>query len=256
MKRVLIVNADDCNLTRGVTRAILEGHDTGIISSTTFMANLPVESWTVRELTKRKNLGLGIHLNITFSKPVSKAGNVKSLIAANGNFRKLAGQILKLPRTSQVLEEYTAQIHRFKTIFGFLPDHLDTHHQIHDHPFFWPILAETAKKFRLPLRRSSLMLQSKWNQSPPFSPEFTFGNLTAEGYWRPAPLEAILRNLPEGISEIMCHPGICDAELKSLSSFTSGREAERKLFRSPSLRRLLQSSGIVLGRYASALCYT
>ncbi|MBI3306286.1 MAG: ChbG/HpnK family deacetylase [Candidatus Omnitrophica bacterium] len=255
MKRVLIVNADDCNLTRGVTRAILECHDTGIVSSTTFMANLPVEPSTVRELKKRKNLGLGIHLNITFSKPVSKAGPIKSLLAPNGNFRKLAEQFSKLPRASQVLEEYSAQIRHFKSIFGVLPDHLDTHHQVHDHPFFFGILIEAAKKSRLPIRRSALM-NSRLKMTNVVSPEFTFGNLTAEGYWRAGPLEAILRNLPEGVSEIMCHPGICDRELKTVSSFTTGREAERKLFRAPSLRRLLQSSGIALGRYGSSLCYT
>ena len=42
MKKQLIVNADDGNLTGGVTRAILDAHDHGIVSSTTLFANMPL----------------------------------------------------------------------------------------------------------------------------------------------------------------------------------------------------------------------
>ncbi len=254
MNRILIVNADDCNLTPGVTRAILECHDTGIVSSTTFMANLPVEAKTVRALKKRKNLGVGIHLNITFSRPVSKPEKIKSLLGSDGNFRKVHEQLSKPPKPVQVFEEYVNQIRRFKSFFGRLPTHLDTHHQIHNHPLFFGVLIETAKKYRLPLRRSSLMKQPAWKKkvSVP-SPDITFGDLNVKGYWRLRTLKPVLRHLPSGVSEIMCHPGICDAALKSVSSFTTGREVERKLFRSPDLRRFVASSGIVLTHYG---CYT
>ena len=85
-------------------------------------------------------------------------------------------------------------------------------------------------------------------------PDFFFGNLSAEGYWRKEPLETILKNLPEGISEIMCHPGYVDKDLKAISSFTTGRELERQLFSSPSIKDLTLRSGIQLSHYG--LCYT
>ena len=41
-QKSLIVNADDCNLTSQVTEAIVKAHENGIVTSTTFLVNLPV----------------------------------------------------------------------------------------------------------------------------------------------------------------------------------------------------------------------
>ncbi len=41
MQPLLIVNADDFNLTDGVSRGIVEAYQRGILTSTTAMVNLP-----------------------------------------------------------------------------------------------------------------------------------------------------------------------------------------------------------------------
>ena len=254
MQRVLIVNADDCNLTPGVTRAILECHDRGILTSTTFMANLPVEAQTVRELKRRRNLGVGIHLNVTLGAPVEKPRHVRSLLEPGiGTFRKRANQLAHLPETGDLAGEYRAQIERFIRLFGRRPTHLDTHHQLHDHPFFLKVLAGVARSLGLPMRRSKLFVQKEM-RSGIKSTDFFFGNLSPEGYWRPGPLETVLTHLPEGVSEIMCHPGKNDAALAALSSFTEGREEELRLFSSPGIRRLTENLGISRAHFG--LCYT
>lgn len=164
MKRVLIVNADDCNLTSGVTAAILECHDRGIVSSTTFLVNLPVAGKTIRQIRRRPRLGVGIHLNITLAKPVSSLSNVRSLVGADGNFRKAKDQRRRLPKPAELAVEYQNQILRFQQIFGRHPTHLDTHHQIHDHPHFFRVLTEVARRNRLPVRRSRLHLSLRGPQ--------------------------------------------------------------------------------------------
>lgn len=245
MKRQLIVNADDCNLTPGVTEAILDCHDHGILTSTTFMINLPVEPSTVRQVLRRKNLGVGIHLNVTLGKPVSEPSRIQSLLNPEGRFRKL-----KVPGTclapSELAHEYQNQINRFHKVFGRLPTHLDTHHQVHDEVLFLEVLSKIAIKNKLPLRRSRLKMKIR-------TTDFIFGNLTVEGYWRQEPLETILKNLPQGTSEIMCHPGKIDADLRAISSFTTGREAEWKLFRSPQLREFVVRQGIQLTHFGVIL---
>ncbi len=250
MNRSLIVNADDFNLTRGVDRAILECHDRGIVSSTTFMVNLPVEARTLSELKKRKKLGVGIHLNVTFRNPVLPSARVRSLLKADGGFKKMPDQLSRLPKAGELAAEYSAQIEKFIRCFGRKPTHLDTHHQMHNHPFFLKILAETGRKYKIPIRKSALMNQSAFAhlraQSPAF---FFFGNLTPEGHWTKVPLENILRNIPMGLSEIMCHPGIVDKDLKSVSSFTTGRAVEHRLLASPALRKLLSEEGVTLRHY-------
>lgn len=250
MSRILIVNADDFNLTRGVDRAILECHDKGIVSSTTFMANLETEEHTVRELKKRKRLGVGIHLNVTFRFPVLKSAKVKSLLKEDGAFRKVGEQLARPPKAAELAAEYSAQIERFIKTFGRKPTHLDTHHQVHNHPFFLDVLAAVAHKFQLPIRSSCLMLQSQYARYRRRSiTQFFFGNLTPEGHWTRLPLETVLENLPEGRSEIMCHPGVIDADLKAVSSFTKGRDTEHALFSRPALRKLLELRLIKLAHY-------
>lgn len=285
MKRLLIVNADDCNLTPQVTRAILEGHDSGILTSTTFMINLPVESRSLREIKKRKRLGVGLHLNGTFGEPVLKPSKVNLLVGKDGKFLKV-GAALDVARLRQaqglslqafrraLALEYDAQIRRFKTLFGKLPTHLDTHHQMHDEPLYFKVLCAVAQKYRLPIRRSRLMLGTVLlRPEGPKNPraarlacggiqedrkikttDYFFGNLRPEGYWRKEALITVLQNLPEGISEIMCHPGKVDQALCRISSFTLGREKEWRLFASPFLRRLISSLGIQLTHFG--ICYT
>ncbi|MBI2164629.1 MAG: ChbG/HpnK family deacetylase [candidate division NC10 bacterium] len=63
MPPFLIVNADDFNLTEGVTRGILEAHRCGIVTSTTVMVNLPGLERSRDLVREASHLGLGLHLN-------------------------------------------------------------------------------------------------------------------------------------------------------------------------------------------------
>ena len=253
MTKILIVNADDGNLTAGVTQAILDCHDKGILSSTTWMINLPHSSSRVREVKSRAHLGVGVHLNLTLGEPVSERSEIPSLLTDEGRFRKVGPQLEKLPRAAEVRLEYRAQIEKFRKLFGRLPTHLDTHHQVHDHPFYLAILSDIANDYHLPLRRSKLLAEPTAYNFHFLTTDSLWGDLNPAGYWRRPGLESVLHHLPKGISEVMCHPGRNDKDLQVLSSFTVGREEEMKLISDPSLRALLQKLGITLSHYG--VCY-
>lgn len=251
---MLIVNADDCNLTEGVTQAILDCHDRGIVSSTTWLMNLPVLEKGLREVRRRKGLGVGIHLNLTLKRPVSPLAKVKSLVDKDGNFHRLPIQTSRFPKAHEAALEYENQVKLFQKVFGCKPTHFDTHHQLHDLPFYFDILVDLAKRFRVPIRRSRCMLsQSKklGSKLPWRTTDYFFGNFTPAGYWQKIPLENVIAHLPEGISEIMCHPGYLDSDLKAISSFTAGRVEELRLLSSPNLRKQLSTLGIQLGHFGS-----
>jgi len=251
MQKILIVNADDCNLTAGVTRAILKCHDQGILSSTTFMANLPVRKAEIRELLKRRGLGIGIHLNVTLGKPVLAASRIPSLLAQDGKFRRRDSMLGKPPAFKELAAEYTAQIALFRNLFGRLPTHLDTHHQLHDHPVFFRALGFAARRFGLPVRRSALMkgVPRRQRCGGLVVTDRLWGDLNPGGFWKPLALEKTLRHLGPGVHEIMCHPGNLDRDLRALSSFTHGRDRERDLFARSSLRKQLSGLGIRLSHY-------
>lgn len=251
MTRRLIVNADDCNLTPGVTRGILLAHDRGIVTSTTVLINLPLEEATVRELQRRRNLGVGLHLNVTLGNPLTKLSHVSSLVKREGRFQRPAEYFKKMPSAKEVLREYEAQTRLFEKRFGRKPDHLDTHHHLHDHPPFFSAISEVARRWKIPIRRSRIFQLSESAKvlRGLKTTDYLFGNLEAHSFWQPEPFLGIIRNLPEGTSEIACHPGFCDRQLREISSFQEAREKELKLFSDRRLRAELSSQGIESVRF-------
>lgn len=249
-KRRLIVNADDFNLTAGVNAAILDAHDSGIVSSTTILINMPLAAKTIEALRVRPELGLGLHLNVTLGAPVTAPEEIPSLVTPDGVFRKRKEVLETLPLVSEIRLEYENQIKAFSARFDKLPTHLDTHHQLHDYPAFFTALSEVAQEYRLPVRRSK---QTGSGPEIPTTDHF-FGDLDPAGYWRPETLSRTLQNLPPGLSEIMCHPGTLDPDLEAITSFTHGRVREWRLFRTSTLRRTLAELQIDLVHYR--VCYT
>jgi predicted glycoside hydrolase/deacetylase ChbG (UPF0249 family) len=63
-------------------------------------------------------------------------------------------------------------------------------------------------------------------------------------------LRAFLFGLPEGISELVCHPGY-PVDLDEV--YTTPREAELKALTDPDIRALVESEGIQLVTFAALL---
>jgi chitin disaccharide deacetylase len=59
-------------------------------------------------------------------------------------------------------------------------------------------------------------------------------------------IRALLEELPEGVSEPMCHPGRADRELLEGSSYAKEREREVGVLADPELRRFLEKREIEL----------
>lgn len=248
--RNLIVNADDCNLTSGVTRAILDCHVRGIVSSTTWLVNLP-DSTEQIESVRQSGLGVGLHLNVTLGSPLSPVKNIQSLVSREGIFKKKSDYEKLSPSPEHLVREYKNQIKRFEKIFHRPPTHLDTHHQLHDESVFMQALAHVAREKKLPVRRSLLMRLPDFKRRHPgiVSTQALFGNLDAKAFWTEENLQKTIMSLLPGTSEIMCHPGIWDADLQRITSMTVPREKEYALFSSPHLKKLLEKHNISLIHY-------
>lgn len=243
----LIINADDCNLTRGVTQAILECHERGVVSSTTWLTNLETDSRAVDQVQK-SGLGVGVHLNVTLGKPVSSLSWVTSLVDEFGIFKKKTAYQSVPPRAEDLVYEYQNQITLFEKHFGQAPTHLDTHHQLHDEPVFMQALAHVARQHRLPIRRSRLMAATDFAErySGMTTTQSLLGDLSASEFWTLESFEKALADLSLGVTELMCHPGIIDDDLKKISSMIIAREKEYQLFSSPRLKNLLDQHKIRL----------
>lgn len=280
--RYLIVNADDFGLTPGVNRAILEGHRRGIITSTTLMVNMPAFEEAVELAKSSPSLGVGLHFNITQGSPVSPAERVRSIIDRSGNFpgtttallmRNLSGRLER----SEVENELRAQIERMLAA-GIRPTHIDTHKHSHAIPIVLDAIIDVARDYGIPAVRklrqpfdvgtgmpsikvltqafgaaavgALCRLQERRLESSGLTLTSAFYGISRTGFWDREWLLDVIANLPEGTSELMCHPGYDDSDLRSSQTrLTSSRQAELEILTDETVSRAISDHGIGLVHY-------
>jgi predicted glycoside hydrolase/deacetylase ChbG (UPF0249 family) len=246
--KFLIVNADDFNLTQGISRAVLAAHDRGMVTSTNVMTNLFLSAGLAQALRIRKDLGLGIHLNVTFGMPLTAKRRVRTLVDGEGRFRRPGDFCRRGFHPKELASEYETQIGKFETYFGRLPDHLNTHHHIHETPEVFEVVAGLARKYDLPVRRTN-SFGSSASAMALRTTHYLFGSLDPDQHWTWASVETLIKHLPNGVSEMMCHPGFVDHQLKAVSSFALGRACEFRVFSASRWKKLLRRENIALTNF-------
>ncbi len=245
MKR-LIVNADDFGRSAGVNAGVLEAHARGIVTSATVMVLEKASARGIREAAERaRGLSLGLHFALTGGgRPAAAAQDVPNL-APGGSFRRTREELPHRLPPEEVLLELEAQIGIFEVLARKPPTHLDSHHHAALHPSVAPVFAAVAKKRSLPVRAASeearRSLRAAGVRTPDrFVDSFYAGAATFEE------LEKILAALPEGTTELMCHPGRADQDLRQGSTYVDEREFEIEVLCDPNIRALVRAKKIEL----------
>ena len=77
-----------------------------------------------------------------------------------------------------------------------------------------------------------------------------FAGFQLTGRFRAAHLVALIRALPDGFTEFMCHPGCCTDELRAARTrLKESREQELATLLDPTVRAALDQSGVQLCAY-------
>ena len=152
----MIINADDFGYSSSVNRAILEAFDTGLVSSTTAMANMPGFEEACALAHERSMLAhVGAHLVLSEGEPLTEQIRaVERFCDASGTFARSGGRLFWLPRREQVAvaSELRAQIERCRGE-GLPLTHLDSHHHVHNEPAIGRIVISLAQEFGVPYVR-------------------------------------------------------------------------------------------------------
>ena len=285
--RQLIVNADDFGLTQQVSRAILDAHREGIVTSTTLMANGGAFDAAVSMGRREYTLGIGVHLNLTEGVPVSEARKIRTLTNLKGRLYLtppllLMGIMTRQVKLAEVEIELWQQILKVLGA-GILPTHLDGHKHVHILPGVSDIVIRLAQEFSIPSIRcpseaapkipTSLQSRNSWTAAAKqylvgrtvsvfarrfeeklakaglLSPAHFYG-LSQTGFLDALDILDILAGLPEGASELMCHPGYLDGDLaKTGTRLLAQREIEVRALTAREVRKLAGDRGIQLISY-------
>lgn len=255
MSLAVVINADDFGLTEGVCAGIVQAIEAGGVTSTTAMVCVPGAAPRLRRWAPRIAGQIGVHLQLTSGTPILPPESVPSLVTKDGTFPARRKEI-KYPKIPEIVAEWTAQIETLISI-GIQPTHLDSHHHVHGLPGVFPAFRELAKRYALPVRSMSTAMTQQLQK---FSIPYLDHTLT-DWYGGELSVSSLVRVLEEGTREhpqarsfeLMCHPGIADERLPSLSRYVGERDQELAALCSPALHRAVADAGYVLLTFSEAL---
>jgi predicted glycoside hydrolase/deacetylase ChbG (UPF0249 family) len=269
---LLIVNADDYGLTPGVSRAILDAHRDGIVTSTSVLALAPGFEPTVSWLADAPTLGTGAHLAVVGEDPpLLSAREVPSLVDSRGRLNLSWRQFLPRAAAGRIdaddlRRELGAQIERIRAA-GVTIDHLDTHQNLH----LWPsvrqvvmdlgeqhdirVVRVTRSTARSPVgvvvSRLARDLERRCDRSGWTYAAASTGLDEAGNLHQRAMIDALRRLYATGAAtaELATHPGEADDPARARYEWDYRWGDELAALRSPEVRAEIEALGFRLGTF-------
>ena len=226
--KYLIVNADDFGISPGVNRGIIEAHERGIVTSTSFMTRWPAAPQAAEYARAHPEFGVGLHIDLS------------EWICRNGEWEPLY-EVVPLDDHRAVRAEIFSQLEQFRELLGRDPDHIDSHQHAHRNEPVLLVAQEIARNLDVPLRHFSPIrycgeFYGQGNLGEPY-PELI----------SPDALIKIMRNLPPGATELCCHPAR-DLDLQTM--YLHERQRELASLCDPRVREAVSESGIQLSGFS------
>jgi hopanoid biosynthesis associated protein HpnK len=280
--RRLIVNGDDFGYTPGVNAGILRAFHDGILTSTTLMAMGDAFDDAVQLARKNPKLGVGCHLVLVGERAIAPAETIPTLAGRDGRLPHSLGELvgrLALGRVRQadIETELRAQVVRIR-VAGIRPTHVDTHKHTHLYPRVMQAVARVASEFGIAAVRKpyenlrTLLSRGERRERGQLSRSLTavaagigrgrfhvlaengglrapdhFHGIRWTGTLSAAGLVRAIDHLPEGTTEVMCHPGLHDADLDGKATrLKSERQRELEALTAPEVIAAVARSGVQL----------
>jgi predicted glycoside hydrolase/deacetylase ChbG (UPF0249 family) len=270
----LVINADDYGYFASVSRGIVACARQGSITATGVIANGPRFKELVPWLFEVPHIDLGVHLNLTFGKPLSTDCQRQPALRGGHFMGKLTTAALIMQKTLPVWAvkaEWRAQIERCLEA-GLTIRFLNTHEHIHILPLLANPIKELAREYGIEhvrhpfpewkarpatasslLRNMLLQLAIMSNGTFRSTPSIRVLGIGASGKLTLDYLNRCFAAIaPENVYELMCHPGYFDpGEIKDpfINRFHAWQQ-ELELLNGSDFKTLLQKRSIQLSRFS------
>ena len=278
-KRALIVNADGYGFTYGNNEGIRMCLRAGFVKSVSINANFPA-SEEAALLRDWPGVSAGIHFNLSVGRPVSRPERIPHLVDGGGSFlgRDLARKLVlgRIPE-DEIRTELRAQAALLADA-GVRLSHWDGHQNKHLIPQFFNAACSVASEFGIrclrstrrflfdsrhgsAMRRGVHLASHPWRAAKYMTASVLGrrarrrGFLSADRLLCPGILDGawkdessfwvgLLHQLPDGVNEIYCHPGIPDETLRQHSTYVDGRRRELEALTRQDLVTAAETAGV------------
>ena len=271
MKR-MIVNADDFGRHVRINEAVEKGVEMGVLRSATLMAGGAAFEDAAARVRRMPHLGLGIHFTLVDGVPLLPPEEIPSLVDETGRFLPSYAAFSKHyakggVHLGEVQAELAAQLQKFEAA-KLTVDHADSHQHMHVLPGIAEVVIGLCRKagilaLRAPFAplfagnfggvgqfvgRVGLALLAKnaanlARKAGLLVPDHFAGIVAGEAVDEAELLHAI-KNLREGTTEVMMHPGTANEEIVRDSGWQHDFEAEFGAILSPKVAKLAAEEGV------------
>lgn len=265
--KYLIVNADDFGMTKSINEGIIKARREGIVTDVSMLATGRAFDDAVNLAGANGISGVGAHLSLTELAPVPPRRGIMSRGAFLLEF--LSGRLSE----GDIRLELRRQLDRIKGS-GLEITHIDSHEHLHMLPRMLKIFIELAGEYGIPairflrndrmagmpapekLFRCLIMGYFATKGGPIFKGSRLRCTDRVLGFLGSGRLSeklviGMLDSLPEGSSELICHPGFLSPEVVDDYSWHVNCEAELFILTSRCARNSITKNGINLVSHAS-----
>ncbi len=276
MKR-LIVTADDFGAAREVNEAVEAAHRGGVLSAASLMVAAPGCADAVLRARRSPKLRVGLHLVLVEGRPCLPPSALPDLVTPDGYFRTdmawMGADIFFRPRVRrQLAAEIEAQFQAYGRT-GLALDHVNTHKHYHLHPTIAALLLAIGRRHGLRASRAPIeprwvlarvdpaavpppaavtepwarMVRSRYRRAGLCMADQVFG-LAWSGAMSGGRVAGLIRQLPDGLSEIYTHPATGDGFEGAAPGYRYAEELAA--LTAPDTMEALRESGAVLGAFS------
>ncbi len=247
-----------------VNEAVEIAHRDGILTAASLMVTGAAAADAIARARHLHSLGVGLHVVLADGVPVLPPDEIPWLVGADGRFPagmlRTALRIAFRPAARRQMEaEVAAQFAAFAAT-GLPLDHVNAHKHFHLHPMIATAILRSGRPhglraMRLPVERGAGAALNWWAgllgrrlRRAGLTVNDRVVGLAASGRFDASRMLAALATLPDGLTEIYCHPATADHWTGAAPGYRYRDELAGLI--DPQVRAAFVASGATRGPFA------